>query len=77
MAMLGVVWPAIRCNSAVVAPPSEASVKAVRLFLTWARETRLLDVDKLLADYTLPVGSDSRWMTRLKDGTLLSLRPHG
>ena len=53
------------------------SVKAVRLFLTWARETRLLDVDKLLADYTLPVGSDSRWMTRLKDGTLLSLRPHG
>lgn len=53
------------------------SVKAVRLFLTWARETQLLDVDKLLADYTLPVGSDSRWMTRLKDGTLLSLRPHG
>ncbi len=53
------------------------SVKAVRLFLTWARETRLLDVDKLLADYTLPVGSDSRWMTRPKDGTLLSLRPHG
>ena len=49
----------------------------MRLFLTWARETRLLDVDKLLADYTLPVGSDSRWMTRLKDGTLLSLRPHG
>lgn len=53
------------------------SVKAVRLFLTWARETRLLDVDKLLSEYTLPVGSDSRWMTRLKDGTLLSLRPHG
>lgn len=53
------------------------SVKTVRLFLTWARETRLLDVDQLLSDYTLPVGSDSRWMTRLKDGTLLSLRPHG
>ena len=53
------------------------SVKAVRLFLTWARETRLLDVDNLLADYTLPVGSNSRWMSRLKDGTLLSLRPHG
>lgn len=53
------------------------SIKAVRLFLTWARETRLLDVDKLLSEYNLPVGSDSRWMTRLKDGTLLSLRPHG
>ena len=53
------------------------SIKAVRLFLTWAREARLLDVDGLLSDYPLPVGSDSRWMTRLKDGTLLSLRPHG
>ena len=53
------------------------SIKAVRLFLTWARETRLLDVDQLLADYTLPVGSQSRWMTRLKDGTLLTLHPHG
>ena len=53
------------------------SVKAVRLFLAWARETGLLDVDQLLAEYSLPVGSDSRWMTRLKDGTLMSLRPHG
>ncbi len=53
------------------------SVKVVRLFLAWARETSLLDVDQLLAEHALPVGSDSRWMTRLKDGTLLSLRPHG
>jgi hypothetical protein len=27
--------------------------------------------------YTLPVGSDKRWMTRLKDGTLLTLKAHG
>lgn len=53
------------------------SVKAVRLFLTWARETQLVDVDTLLQQYLLPVGSDKRWMNRLKDGTLLSLKPHG
>lgn len=53
------------------------SVKAVRLCLTWARETNLLDVDALLSQSALPMGSDQRWMTRLKDGTLLSLRTHG
>jgi hypothetical protein len=53
------------------------SVKAVRLFLTWARETKLVDVDELSQKYPLPVGSEKRWMNRLKDGTLLSLKPHG
>lgn len=53
------------------------SVKAVRLFLTWARETQVVEVDTLLQNYTLPVGSDKRWISRLKDGTLLSLKPHG
>ena len=53
------------------------SIKTVRLFLTWARETQIVDVDALLQHYTLPVGSDKRWMSRLKDGTLLSLKPHG
>jgi len=53
------------------------SVKTVRLLLTWARETKLVDVEVLQKNYTLPVGSDKRWMTRLKDGTLLSLKPHG
>lgn len=53
------------------------SVKAVRLFLAWARETNLLDVDDLLAKYSVRTGSDKRWMSRLDDGTLLSLRPHG
>ena len=53
------------------------SVKAVRLFLTWARETNLVDVDTLLAEFHIDIGSDKRWMTRLKDGTLLSLKPHG
>ncbi|WP_233236393.1 type IV toxin-antitoxin system AbiEi family antitoxin domain-containing protein [Bordetella sp. LUAb4] len=53
------------------------SVKTVRLFLTWARETELLDVDDLLARYPLRVGSTKRWMSRLADGTLLSLNPHG
>ena len=53
------------------------SIKTVRLFLTWARETQLLDVDALQQQYTLPVGSNSRWMSRLKDGTLLTLKPYG
>lgn len=53
------------------------SVKSVRLFLTWARETKVVDVQELQQRYTLPVGSDKRWMTRMKDGTLLTLRTHG
>lgn len=53
------------------------SVKTVRLLLTWARETNLLDVDTLQSNYALPTGSNQRWITRLKDGTLLSLPPHG
>ncbi|MDB5968126.1 MAG: hypothetical protein JWQ90_576 [Hydrocarboniphaga sp.] len=53
------------------------SVKTVRLFLAWSRETKIIDVALLQKQYQLPVGSDKRWMTRLKDGTLLSLKPHG
>jgi len=53
------------------------SVKAVRLFLTWARESAVVDVDTLLAQYSVRTGSDKRWMSRLADGTLLSLKPHG
>ena len=53
------------------------SIKAVRLFLTWARETGVVDVDALQQQYTLPVGSDRRWITRMRDGNLLSLKPHG
>jgi len=53
------------------------SVKTVRLFLTWARETKLLNVDVLLKDHDVPTGSDKRRMSRLKDGSLLVLKPHG
>lgn len=53
------------------------SVKTVRLFLTWGRETQVVDVDALLQQYLLRVGSDKRWMSRLKDGTLLTLKPYG
>ena len=53
------------------------SIKTVRLFLTWARETSVVDVDAMQKQYTLPVGSDKRWITRMKDGNLLSLKPHG
>lgn len=53
------------------------SVKTVRLFLTWARETNVVDVQALQQQYTLPVGGDKRWITRMKDGRLLSLKPHG
>jgi len=49
----------------------------VRLFLTWARESGLLDVDDLRARYRLRTGSDKRWMSRMPDGTLLTLKPHG
>ena len=53
------------------------SVKAVRLFLTWSRETSLVDVDALLEQYPVRTGSAARWMSRLDDGSLLSLNPHG
>ncbi len=53
------------------------SVKTVRLFLTWARETGVIDVDELLEQYPVRSGSAKRWMSRLDDGTLLSLNPHG
>lgn len=54
------------------------NVKAVRLFLTWARETSLLDIDQLLHEFPVRAGSPAqRWVTRLPDGTLLSLKPHG
>lgn len=53
------------------------SVKAVRLFLTWARETEVVDVDDLLARHRLRTGSQKRWMSQMADGTLLSLKPHG
>lgn len=53
------------------------SVKVVRLFLTWAQETNLLDVNYLREQFAPRVGSDTRWMSRLPDGTLLTLKPHG
>lgn len=53
------------------------SVKTVRLFLAWARETGVVDVGELLAQYPLRTGSDRRWMSRLADGTLLTLKSHG
>ena len=53
------------------------SVKTVRLFLTWARETGVVDVDALVQQYPVRAGSTKRWMSRMDDGTLLSLKPHG
>lgn len=51
------------------------SVKAVRLFLAWSRETNMIDTDSLLINYVIPVGSKGRWMKQMKDGTLLTLKP--
>ncbi len=65
---LSVLGPLLECCT---------SVKAVRLFLTWSRESGLLDVDALLERYRPRVGSKSRWVGRMKDGTHLTLRPHG
>jgi len=53
------------------------SVKTVRLFLAWARETGVVDTERLLREYEVNTGSKSRWMSRLKDGTLLTLKNHG
>lgn len=53
------------------------NVKAVRLCLAWARETDVVDVDDLLNQYPVRTGSSRRWMSRLDDGSLLSLKPHG
>jgi hypothetical protein len=49
------------------------SVKTVRLFLLWARETEVLNVHTLREKYSLPVGSTSRWIGHMADGTILSL----
>ena len=54
-----------------------SSVKAKRLFLKWGRECGQLNVDTVLSQYRIPVGSNSRWITRLKDGSMLSLKPYG
>jgi hypothetical protein len=56
---------------------TSTSVKTVRLFLTWARESGMMDVDDLRARYPLRTGSGKRWMSRMPDGTFLTLKPHG
>ena len=53
------------------------NVRTVRLFLAWAQDGGLLDVEDLRARYPLRTGSDKRWMSRMPDGTLLTLKPHG
>jgi len=55
------------------------SVKTVRLFLAWGRETGVVDVEALAKKYSPATGSDKRWMKRLNNGTLLTLPPpvHG
>jgi len=53
------------------------SVKAVRLFLKWSREMGTVDVDALRGRFNLRVGSESRWLNRMPDGTLLILKPYG
>jgi hypothetical protein len=53
------------------------SVKTVRLFLNWARKTNIVDIDTLLKQHPVRTGSAKRWMSRLDDGSLLSLKPHG
>lgn len=53
------------------------SVKTVRLYLRLARQTRLLNVDELLERCHIRTGSARRWISRLKDGSTLSLGPYG
>lgn len=49
------------------------NVKTVRLFLLWAREAGEIDVKELQHRFTLPTGSNSRWIGKLADGTTLVL----
>ena len=49
------------------------SVKTVRLFLLWARQAGEVDVEELRRRFTLPTGSNSRWIGKLTDGTTLVL----
>jgi hypothetical protein len=37
-----------------------SSVKTVRLFLAWARESKVVGTQSIQQNYTLPVGSDKR-----------------
>ena len=53
------------------------SIKTKRLFLTWAEETNIVNIDHLKQSYNIQTGSTKRWMKRLPDGTLLSLNFHG
>lgn len=53
------------------------SVKTKRLFLTWAEETNIVNSTKLQQEYKIQTGSSKRWMKRLEDGTLLSLKSYG
>ena len=53
------------------------SVKAVRLFLAWAGEAKLLDVESLRKEFKPRVGSNRRWINRMRDGTLLILKANG
>lgn len=49
------------------------SVKTVRLFLLWAQQAGEIDVEGLRHRFTLPTGSNSRWISKLADGTTLVL----
>lgn len=49
------------------------SVKTVRLFLLWAKQTENIDLGQLRRDFTLPTGSPLRWIGKLPDGTKLVL----
>src|SRR6218665_2806845 len=53
------------------------SVQTVLLFVSWARETGVVNADDLLARHPLRTGTNKRWMSRLADCPLLSLNPHG
>jgi hypothetical protein len=53
------------------------SIKTKRLFLTWAEETNIVNSRNIQQEYNIQTGSTKRWMKRLKDGTLLSLKSYG
>ncbi|MGH8485389.1 MAG: hypothetical protein ACRESP_13415 [Pseudomonas sp.] len=47
------------------------------LYKIMPRECGQPNVDTVVSEYRIPVDCNNRWVTRLKDGSMLSLKPYG
>ena len=60
----------------VIGPLLEACtrIKTIRLFLYFAEQTTVIDVDSVRRRFNLQLGSSARWTRRLPNGALLTLK---